>query len=41
MSEYDENELEDRLHRLNAIGISLSSKQLEIDKLLEQILVEA
>ena len=41
MSDYDENELEDRLHRLNAIGISLSSKQMEIDKLLEQILVEA
>ncbi|MEE3232649.1 MAG: HD domain-containing phosphohydrolase [Candidatus Latescibacterota bacterium] len=41
MHDHEDNELEDRLHRLNAIGIALSSKHREIDELLQQILVEA
>ena len=41
MSEHDQNDLEDRLHRLNQIGILLSSKQRDIEGLLQQILIEA
>lgn len=41
MSEHDQNDLEDRLHRLNQIGILLSSNQRDIEGLLQQILIEA
>ena len=41
MSDIDQNDLEDRLHRLNQIGILLSSKQRDIEGLLQQILIEA